>query len=238
MVVNQSKQKIDTLYHVEIPEGVDLHAELAGVTSRALAFTLDFLLRFLALLAMSMVANFFDAAGAGLLLIVFFLLEWFYPVFFELYRDGQTPGKKWLGIKVVSQEITPIKFQASLIRNLLRAVDFLPLCYVFGIASLVMSGKFQRLGDLAAGTLVIYKPHLVVQQKLDDSISPIVHHQPLTQQQQIAIIQFAQNRGGLSKARQAEIAQLLGAVIPDNQQDAVAYLHGVAKWLLGDYETS
>ena len=231
-------KKIDTLYHIEIPEGVDLHAELAGLTTRALAFTLDFSIRAFLLLILLIALTFLEAAGMGVWLIVFFFLEWFYPVFFEIYRDGQTPGKKWLGIKVVSQDITPVKFQASLIRNLLRAVDFLPICYVFGIASVVISGRFQRLGDLAAGTLVIYKPHTSIQQKLDTKIAPIVHHQPLTQQQQMAIIQFAQNRGNLSQARQTEIAEILRDIIPDNQQDAVAYLQGVGKWLLGDYEAS
>ena len=236
--MQKTNKKLDTLYHIEIPEGVDLHAELAGLTTRALAFTIDFSFRFIALVIMLIASSFLGEAGIGLWLIIFFFLEWFYPIFFELFRDGQTPGKKYLGIKVVSQDITPVKLQSSLIRNLLRAVDFLPVFYVFGIVSLVISGKFQRLGDLAAGTLVIYKPHEAKHKKLDTSIAPIVHHQPLTQQQQMAIIQFAQNRGGLSQARQAEIAELLRDVIPDNQQDAVVYLQGVGKWLLGDYETS
>ena len=230
--------KIDTLYHIEIPEGVDLHAELAGLITRALAFTLDFFIRLLALFVLLIAAMFLEVAGFGLWLIVFFVLEWFYPVFFEIFRDGQTPGKKWLGIKVVSQQLTPITFQASLIRNLLRAVDFLPFCYVFGIASLTVSTHFQRLGDLAAGSLVIYKPQEDSQHTALADVESIVHPKPLTQEQQIAIIRFAQSHAKLSRARQQEIAELLRDIIPEQHTDAVVYLQGVGKWLLGDYEAS
>lgn len=228
------KPKLDNIYSVEIPEGVELQAELAGVVPRTLAFCIDFSIRAGLLIVVSIAAAFLGKAGDGIVLIFFFLLEWFYPVFFELYVNGQTPGKKLFNIKVVQQDLIPIKLQSSLIRNLLRTVDFLPLLYVFGIVSMVMSTKFQRLGDLAAGTLVIYKPHQPVSQfNHDIAVDAIAPQYPLTEDQQVAIIEFAQSRAKLSRSRQEEIAAILGDYIPQKYNDPVAYLQGVGKWLLG-----
>lgn len=85
-----------------------------------------------------------------------FLLEWFYPIIFEVYRQGQTPGKKVMAIKVLQDNGIPVGWPTSLIRNLLRAVDFLPMMYGFGVVSMLIARNFRRLGDLAAGTLVVY----------------------------------------------------------------------------------
>ncbi|MGH1485561.1 MAG: RDD family protein [Cellvibrionaceae bacterium] len=226
--------KVDTLYSLEIPEGVDLQAELAGFIPRALAYSIDFLLRACVLFVLLIISAFFDKVGQGLWLIAFFLLEWLYPVLFEVYKNGQTIGKKCLGIKVVTEELVTVKLQPSLIRNLLRVADFLPLFYVFGMLSIVFSKRFQRLGDLAAGTIVIYTAdeksktlsHIPV-----EAIAPPVN---LSAAQQTAIIQFAQNRSKLSASRQAELAEILVKLVPNNSSDPVAYLQGVGKWLLGE----
>ena len=93
--------------------------------------------------------------GQGLMLLGFFLLEWFYPVFFEL-RSGATPGKRAMGLRVVHDDGTPVGAVASVIRNLLRVADFLPLFYAAGLVSCLVDRDFRRLGDLAAGTLVVH----------------------------------------------------------------------------------
>ncbi len=91
-------------------------------------------------------------------LIVAFLLEWLYPVAFELTRWGATPGKRALGLKVVMDNGLPVTPAASLTRNLLRVADFLPFLYGFATVCLLTRRDFKRLGDLAAATLVVYQP--------------------------------------------------------------------------------
>lgn len=228
--------KLDTVYLVETPEGIDLQAELAGLIPRALAYTIDFLIRFTVLFILMIVLGMIGAgkAGTGIGLIAFFLLEWIYPVVFEVYRDGQTIGKKKLAIKVVNEDLTPVKLGASLTRNLLRAADFLPFAYMFGIISILLNGKFQRLGDLSAGTIVVYHEK-TENTSIDtmDSVQPIAPTVDLDEAKQAAFINFTLNRGNISEARRAEIADIIKPMIPKGHPDPVKYIKGVGKWLLG-----
>lgn len=98
--------------------------------------------------------------GAGFLLVALFLgvqllIEIFYFVFFETVWRGASPGKRVLGIGVVGEDGLPVSFGASLVRNLLRTVDVLPTTYVTGLVSMLVSENTRRLGDIAAGTVVI-----------------------------------------------------------------------------------
>jgi uncharacterized RDD family membrane protein YckC len=116
--------EVDTLRRFETPEGIEIELRLAGPVPRAGAFAIDLLIRFglyLVLLPLAGLAG----VGVGLILLALFLLEWFYPVFFEL-RSGATPGKRAVGLVVVHADGTPVGPSASLLRNLLRALDFLP----------------------------------------------------------------------------------------------------------------
>ena len=117
---------IDTVYDVETPEAIDLTANLAGPLARTLAYSIDLCIRTGVSTVAIIILAFMNEAGWGVFLIVSFLLEWFYPVLFEVLRQGQTPGKKWLGLAVVNDDLTPITWSSSIIRNLLRAVDILP----------------------------------------------------------------------------------------------------------------
>jgi len=166
------------------------------------------------------------------MLLLSFLLEWFYPVLFEVYRNGQTPGKKWLGLAVVNDDLTPVSWSTSLVRNLLRAVDFLPFAYVGGLSSMVLSRHFQRLGDLAAGTLVIHRPKQRALATLTDS-RPQPPPFALAADDQIAIIDFAQRHRELSAARQRELANLLDQFTQRSDDGAVERLRGIGAWLLG-----
>ena len=123
---------IDTRQTLETPEGTDLSLYPAGFWIRSLAYTLDWLLR-IAVVVVAGIALGASGMGQGLTLVIYFLMEWFYPVMFEVWRGGQTIGKKSLHIKVINDDGTPITFAGSLIRNLLRVVDFLPGFYVTGI---------------------------------------------------------------------------------------------------------
>lgn len=225
--------KLDTICLVETPEGTDLHAEVVGLVPRALAYSVDFLVRGAVLLVLGLVLLFSGKAGYGVLLILFFLLEWWYPVLFEVYRGGQTIGKKSFKIKVVNDDLTPIRLGPSLIRNLLRAADFFPSFYVVGIISMMLTNRFQRLGDLSAKTLVVYVEVEQYDAKSLDGVTPIAPIHAMNEEQQAAFINFALNRGRLSTARQDEVAGIIRPKIPARFQSATDYVRGVGKWLLG-----
>ena len=146
---------LDTLRDVETPEGVALHLRCAGVVPRALAWLLDLLVRLAGVAAVSTVLGLLGGAGVGVGLVVMFLVYWAYPVAFEVWRDGQTPGKRAFGLKVVSDNGTPVTWLPSVVRNLLRTVDMLPALYAFGAASSLLDPNGRRLGDQVAGTVVI-----------------------------------------------------------------------------------
>ena len=118
---------LDTVYSIETPEGVELDLRLSGIPSRMLAWIIDTFIRFGLYLALSIGLSWGGEFGLGIYLILLFLIEWFYPVFFEVISDGMTPGKRAMGIRVVHSNGTPIGWSASITRNLLRFIDFLPL---------------------------------------------------------------------------------------------------------------
>jgi uncharacterized RDD family membrane protein YckC len=219
---------IDTLRAFETPEGVDLGLHLAGPVPRAAAFVLDLVVRaglYLALAPLLALAG----VGSGLMLLGLFLLEWFYPVYFELTR-GATPGKRALGLVVVHDDGTPVGPSASLIRNLLRVVDFLPILYGAGLVTMMLDRDFRRLGDLAAGTLVIHAP-------ADQRGGRIPEHPPsrpwraLDVEAQQAILDYAERCPGLSAERRIELAEVLTAASAYYGEAAVDQLLGVANWI-------
>jgi len=150
---------LDTTISIETPEHVQLKYELAGPSRRALAYLVDGLARgaivgvFAIILALSGGSGF----RTGVTLILVFLLEWGYFVICELTMAGRSPGKRALELRVVTLDGSPISFGDSVLRNLLRAADFLPSLYVFGALSMLFDSRFRRLGDLAAGTMVVYE---------------------------------------------------------------------------------
>jgi hypothetical protein len=161
------------------------------------------------------------------------LVEWFYPVWFEL-RSGATPGKKAMGLVVVHDDGTPVGPSASLIRNLLRALDFLPLFYATGLISMLIDRDFRRLGDLAAGTLVVYADRPRVDRHIPER-APRAPTGRLDTDLQQAILDFAERSPRLSRARCAELAELAvdkgSGGRNQGGEAAVAELLGVANWI-------
>lgn len=227
---------LDTNYQVETPEAIDLTAQLAGPVPRILAFLIDLLIRAVVGFVVLIVFMFAGVAGFGVSAIVVFVLEWFYPVLFEVLRNGQTPGKKYLQIAVVNDDLTPVTWSTSIIRNLLRAADFLPASYVLGLMVMCTTRNFQRLGDLAAGSIVIHK------RLPDKSLSelPKVPAMPppvaLSLQDQIAITGFVQRHDHLSTGRQQELADILTSITEKEGEDGVKAVQGMGNWLLGNRE--
>jgi uncharacterized RDD family membrane protein YckC len=147
---------LDTVVSAVTPEGVRLVLRPAGLTARCYAFLLDTLIKLAVIYVFEILTLFAGGIGIALTLILLFALEWFYPVAFELTRWGATPGKRSLGLRVVMDNGLAVTPSASLIRNLLRAADFLPFLYGFAVVSMLLRRDFKRLGDLAAATLVVY----------------------------------------------------------------------------------
>lgn len=222
---------LDTLYHVNTPEGIRLRLSPAGPVPRMLAWMIDIFIRIGINIVIFTVLSFLGNTGTGIALIISFLLEWFYPVYFELYKNGQTPGKKVFDIYVSMENASPITPAASIIRNLLRFVDFLPLFYGFGFVSMMLNQRFQRLGDLVAGTVVLHKaleypPIAEVDVK---AISPPV---TLNLGEQQALIRFQQRIPYLTKERSEELAQLTSPLI-DSNKEATPQLLGLSNWIMG-----
>jgi uncharacterized membrane protein SpoIIM required for sporulation/uncharacterized RDD family membrane protein YckC len=147
---------------VETPEHVILDYEVAGLGSRAFATLLDTLILLLSMAAVSYLSarlgSALDLEGTWampLLGTILFVTFWGYFTFFEGFRNGQTPGKRRAGIRVVSQTGHPVTFGAAAARNLIRIADFLPSFYFLGGLFVAIHPRARRLGDLVAGTVVV-----------------------------------------------------------------------------------
>jgi uncharacterized membrane protein SpoIIM required for sporulation/uncharacterized RDD family membrane protein YckC len=152
------------------PDHVELDFELAGIGSRLLAFIMDQVLLYLGILAIVLLmllagsVNFFSSAAqqwsgtvaTTILVFIIFLLNWGYFVAFEAINKGQTPGKRWAGLRVVQDSGLPISWREATLRNFARIADIMPppACFVGGLA-ILLSKRGKRLGDLLAGTMVI-----------------------------------------------------------------------------------
>ncbi len=237
MTAAVSDLRVDTLAPVETPEGIVLSLRPAGLVSRSMAFLVDLLIRLLIDAGLALALAPLGRMGIGLLLIAMFAVEWIYPIFFELGRAAATPGKRIFGLRVVMDTGLPITPAASVTRNLLRAADFLPLGYAFGIITLLLNRECKRLGDLAAGTLVVYAAPVVLHDVPPPAPS-LAPARPLNPQEQAAIRAWAGRAKRLTPQRFEELALLATAVLPAPAPDEAPRspserLLGVAQWLMG-----
>jgi uncharacterized RDD family membrane protein YckC len=223
---------LDTFHEIETPEGVEFRLRVAGPVVRSLAWGVDFLIRAGIYVVLGIALSLMGKFGMGLLLILLFAIEWLYPVLFEVYRHGATPGKRSLGLCVVHDDGTPVDWSASLLRNLLRFVDFLPFLYGFGLASMLIRADSKRLGDLAAGTRVVYREH-VRQTCATPDVQAVPPRIALQLDEQRAVIDFAGRLDQLSEERARELAVIIAPLVTRPRGDAVVSLAGAANWLLG-----
>ncbi|AKH20562.1 RDD family protein [Sedimenticola thiotaurini] len=220
---------LDTIRSYETPEGVALSLRLAGPVVRSCAWAIDMLIRAGLYLAIAIPFSFLGGLGFGLSLVLFFLIEWFYPVLFEM-RQGATPGKKAMGLEVIQDNGTPVSWSASLIRNLLRAADFLPFLYAAGLVSMLLNRNFQRLGDLAAGTLVVYRSRVVERPALPD-VPPVHPPMQFVSEEKRSLLEFAERAPQLTQARRIELAEILTDLTNQRGEAAVHELLAYAGWL-------
>lgn len=153
---------------IETPEQIEVSLEIAGLGSRFVAKVLDWCIKFMVLLGVGLLfllaalllsMHLPDGPAAWFLLV--FVLVLFYAfvlafdIYYEVNHNGQSPGKKITGIRVLREGGAPLDFQASCIRNLLSLADFLPMFYLLGGFIALLNTRGQRLGDMAAGTVVV-----------------------------------------------------------------------------------
>lgn len=147
---------------IATPEGVEIELALAGIGSRLAARLIDHLIQ--AAIAAGAVLILFAAVGEDSLagtvatvigILLSFLIFWAYDVLFEAFNGGRTPGKRALGVRVVGEHGEPVSFSMAAVRNILRLIDEYLTLWVAALISMVRSKRTQRLGDMAAGSLVV-----------------------------------------------------------------------------------
>ncbi len=174
---------------IQTPENVAFGYQVAGIGSRFIATLLDTiiitLLQVIIVVVAAVIINLFDQAALAdqlapwIIAIFGAILSLFYGgyyVFFEMLWNGQSPGKRWAGLRVIRTDGTPITLSEALIRNLVRIVDFLPAMYGIGIITMFIDKQSRRLGDLAAGTLVVHDRAPISIQEL--SVKRDIHLRP------------------------------------------------------------
>jgi len=212
---------IDTIRTVETPEGVELTLNCSGVYIRAMAWFIDALIYSIIMLIMALTLPQFGDFGTGVFFILFFLLNWLYPVFFEVFMQGQTPGKRLMKIQVLLLDGSMVNWNASLLRNLLRTVDILPFMYTLGVLSMLLNKDFRRLGDLAANTIVVYQRSLS-NKKLISTAKPYPPEVVLTAKEQQYIVNYAERLAEFSPQRAEELALLATPLMMDLNNEADA----------------
>ena len=211
---------IDAAVHVEIPEDVRLSFPLAGPAPRLAAYAIDLLLRGMIFMVFAVSVAFLGmslgGASIGLTLLALFVLEWGYGFVFEMLWNGQTPGKRVFGLRVVKEGGYAIGPYDAMVRNLLRAADVLPLFYGVGLVSMLATTRLQRLGDIAAGTMVIRETRHRLRREIPElggvrKLTPdeLGSSWRPTERTLDLLYLFALRRDSLPPARAREIATLL-----------------------------
>lgn len=235
---------LDTTLLAETPEGIGIQLRPAGAVPRALAYALDWFIRFIVFSVVATVLGGVKGVGVGIMLIIYFGFEWLYPIVFELLPGAATPGKRVLGLQVMMDTGLPVTPSAAVTRNLLRVADFMPVAYAFGLIAMLLRSDFKRLGDIVAGTLVVHAEQARLAGALPEA-QPLAPRVALTRAQQVAILRLAGRSRRLTSERVDELATLAeGALPPPDYAPGGASpapirpgprLLAVAQWLMGQH---
>lgn len=245
-VNGEVERKLDTLQAMELAEGVEIRLRVAGPLPRGGALLLDLCFQWAVLIVVQMVMGlssmvFGTMTAQGVMMIIWFVMSWWYPVLFEAGKWGATPGKRICGLRVVQTSGSPIHFGQAVLRNFLRYADGMPYLiggiagiptFGFGLAVMLATKRFQRLGDLAAGTVVVYDkpmtmPGLQTPPSLD-SLAPAVALRP---EEVRAVVAFRDRASSWSDGRRVEIADHAHELSGASGPAGVSRLVSMAKWL-------
>jgi uncharacterized RDD family membrane protein YckC len=228
------------------PEAVALSVDVAGLGSRMIAALIDLLIQGAALLAVGLaIGGLGGSSSSTPLTIVFFvalfLIAWAYYPLFEALWNGATPGKRAQRLRVVKTDGQPVTVGPVLVRNLIRFVDLLPGAYGVGAITMLLTRRSQRLGDLAAGTMVIRDrkppdPHelSLLPSSGRDEIARRIDVAALTDRDYELVRSFLQRRDSLrpeartTLARQIASALRTSAHAPSIDVDDETFLEAVA----------
>jgi uncharacterized membrane protein SpoIIM required for sporulation/uncharacterized RDD family membrane protein YckC len=238
---------------IETPEQTVLSYTLAGVGSRASAAIIDLLIIAAIELVISILvtesASVFRGGSSSvqrmssawvvaMVLLIGFGLLWGYYVFFEAIWDGQTPGKRWLHIRVVQDGGYSVSFGASAVRNLVRVADLQPMpTYGVGLVSMIISKSGKRLGDIAAGTIVVHEQRALIAAAVRSSAVPVTAPaltSRLTEEEFALLGRFVARRTQLDQAMQASFTSQLATRF---RQHLPADVRGASAQLLRLFET-
>jgi uncharacterized RDD family membrane protein YckC len=229
---------LDNTVEVETPEHVRFRYRVAGPVRRAGAYLIDLAIRAaiasVVWIAISFGGHATPHAAQGAMLVVVFLLEWGYYVFGEMTAGGRSPGKRALSLRVVKEGGFPLTFNDSALRNLLRAADFLPLGYLLGLVTMGGDGRFRRLGDRVAGTIVVIEespqamaPLVLSPPPTADELANLPHRPPLSAGERETLELFLR-RTDLTDARRQELALIVAPAIAQRMgrwfEDPVRFL--------------
>jgi uncharacterized RDD family membrane protein YckC len=192
------------------PEGVRLQLTPAGPVVRAYAWAIDFAAwSFGAGALLSLLAAVLPSQKLfnGLSALLFFFAYWAYPVLCEVYGGGRTLGKLIVGLQVLRADGLPLRWRESVLRNLLLVADFLPLLYASGLLCMLCDRHFRRLGDIVAGTQVVYRDKPPQRAAVPDA-APLPLPFPLTPQQQRALADLFARESRLPYGRMLELADI------------------------------
>ncbi len=227
-------RRIDTLQTVELAEGIEIHLRVAGPYLRFLAWFIDLLSKGALIAVYALLIGmtgpvFGDNVASGFFLLGYFLIVWFYHVLFEVSKSGATRGKKAMGLRVVNEAGGPVTMGQSMIRNFIRffemIIPIVPFLAFF-------HPRFQRLGDLAAGTLVVYsRARLDPMMPGPTSLNSVPVNITLTREEEAAILAFRDRSGGWSQGRQAELGNHLVSITGMDDTKGVNQVLGMANWL-------
>ncbi|MBV8693063.1 MAG: RDD family protein [Actinobacteria bacterium] len=210
--------RYEDVISIDTPEGVPLELTLAGVGSRFLAAIVDSAIQFATILLIVVIVSALGASGTVTAggVVLSFLVFFGYDILFEVKSSGRTPGKRLTGLRVVRRGGGPVGFRTSAVRNLLRLVDLLPGMYFVGIISVLATKQNQRLGDLAAGTLVLREikatvpiaPVAVATPELQDEVATW-DVSGVTADELATVRRFLERRPGLAPAARTQLAEEL-----------------------------
>jgi len=224
----QRTNPLDTVIRIVTPENIAFSYQLASFSQRALAYLTDMLVLVIIMLLigcllMFLVSYLYFSAGLALalLMISFFFLYWFLGALFETIWNGQTPGKRLLGIRVLSTDGQPINSFQAIVRNVIRLADLQPLMSGgVAFAAMLYNKRMQRFGDLLSGTMVIidenaFGRYELVQFKHPD-IFRIVEQLPpiaLPSETLKVLALYVHRRKAISPRRREHIAAILAVLL-------------------------
>lgn len=236
----QRDQPLDATIDIVTPENISFRYRVAGPFRRLPAFFIDVLLRFAVWIAIVFILGILEiinlvdnAMGMAVMLILIFVMEWLYGGLLETYWNGQTVGKRVMGIRVLSIDGQPINGLQAVMRNILRFADMMPLIplgaiidepsaygiptFMIGLIAPLLTKRFQRLGDLVCGTMVVIeeKGYLLDAAKLEDPrVAQLAMELPpsfeVSRSLARALATYVDRRQLFSPPRRREIARHIG----------------------------